>query len=312
MFTEQIESSRNRILSDYKNGRDIDKTDVFSLPRKAEIISLTDKLVRMVFPGYYRDGDNRFYNIDTVLAQLVEDIAFRLNKQIGIVLVNDDVLEHEKSTDGRSEEIVLQFLDRIPDIRAALDTDLEAFYEGDPAAYSKDEIIFSYPGMFAITVFRLAHELWDLGVPIIPRIMVEYAHNTTGIDIHPGATIGNYFMIDHGTGIVIGETTIIGDHVKIYQGVTLGGISTRGGQKLKLVKRHPTIGNRVTIYAGASILGGETVIGDDVVIGGNVFITHSVDAGTKVSIKNQELVYDDGKGKLVEQEADDENWFYVI
>ena len=183
---------------------------------------------------------------------------------------------------------------KIPSIREIIETDIDAAYEGDPAADSKDEIIFSYPGLYAISVYRMAHELQLLSVPMIPRIMTEYAHTVTGIDIHPGAVIGKYFFIDHGIGIVIGETTEIGDHVKIYQGVTLGGLSTRGGQKLNEKKRHPTIGNNVTIYSGASILGGETLIGDDVVVGGNTFIVNSVEKGTRVSAKKQELKYSNG------------------
>ena len=170
-------------------------------------------------------------------------------------------------------------------------TDVEAFYDGDPAAYSTDEIIFCYPGLFAITVYRMAHVLYTLGVPMLPRMMTEHAHGVTGIDINPGATIGKYFFIDHGTGIVVGETTVIGDHVKIYQGVTLGALTTRGGQSLRGKKRHPTIEDNVTIYAGASILGGETVIGKDCVIGSNVFITHSIPANTTVSVKSQELQF---------------------
>ena len=166
---------------------------------------------------------------------------------------------------------------------------MEAFYAGDPAAFSVDEIIFCYPGLFAITVYRLAHILYELGIPVLPRIMSEHAHSITGIDIHPGATIGKYFFIDHGTGIVVGETTIIGDHVKIYQGVTLGALTTRGGQSLKGKKRHPTIEDHVTIYAGASILGGTTVIGRESVIGSNVFITHSIPRCTTVTVKSQEL-----------------------
>ena len=168
-------------------------------------------------------------------------------------------------------------------------SDLEAAFQGDPAAKYRDEIILSYPGMFAITVNRLAHELFLLEVPLIPRIMTEYAHSITGIDIHPGATIGKYFFIDHGTGVVVGETTVIGDRVKIYQGVTLGALSTRGGQKLRDVRRHPTIEDDVTIYSGASILGGETVVGKNSVIGSNVFITSSIPADTKVSMKDQDL-----------------------
>lgn len=177
----------------------------------------------------------------------------------------------------------------IPKVREYVETDVEAGYEGDPAATSRDEVIFCYPGLYAITVNRLAHELYLLNVPLIPRIMTEHAHSKTGIDIHPGATIGKYFFIDHGTGIVVGETTEIGEHVKIYQGVTLGALSTRGGQSLRNKKRHPTIEDYVTIYSGASILGGQTVIGNNVVIGGNAFITSSVEPGTRVSVKNQEL-----------------------
>ena len=177
-----------------------------------------------------------------------------------------------------------------------------------------DEIIYSYPGQFAIFVNRIAHALHTLGVPLIPRIMTEYAHSKTGIDIHPGAQIGRYFFIDHGTGIVVGETTLIGDNVKIYQGVTLGALSTRGGQKLHGVRRHPTIEDNVTIYAGASILGGETVIGHDSVIGSNVFITHPIAPGTRVSIKSQELLYKNGQGYVVQPDVpgDTPEWFYII
>ena len=185
--------------------------------------------------------------------------------------------------EDKATVITYEFMKKIPAIRSILETDIDAAYEGDPAADSKDEIILSYPGLFAISVYRIAHELHLLNVPMIPRIMTEYAHSVTGIDIHPGADIGKYFFIDHGTGVVIGETTIIGEHVKIYQGVTLGGLSTRGGQSLKGLKRHPTIGNNVTIYSGASILGGDTVIGDDAVIGGNSFLIDSVGKGARVT-----------------------------
>ncbi|MER2088083.1 MAG: serine O-acetyltransferase EpsC, partial [Rhodococcus sp. (in: high G+C Gram-positive bacteria)] len=167
------------------------------------------------------------------------------------------------------------------EVKRLLLLDVEALYEGDPAAVSREEVMISYPGFRAITIFRIAHELYLLKAPLIPRIMTEYAHERTGIDIHPGATVGEYFFIDHGTGIVVGETTVIGDHVKLYQGVTLGALSTRGGQKLHGVRRHPKIEDNVTIYAGASILGGETVIGHDSVIGSNVFITHPIAPGTR-------------------------------
>ena len=220
----------------------------------------------------------------------IEDVAYHLNKQILLALKYTAKEENdvEKLTE-QAEKDTVTFLKKIPDVRAMLETDLEAAFQGDPAAKYRDEIILSYPGMFAITVNRLAHELFLLEVPLIPRIMTEYAHSITGIDIHPGATIGKYFFIDHGTGVVVGETTVIGDRVKIYQGVTLGALSTRGGQKLRDVRRHPTIEDDVTIYSGASILGGETVVGRNSVIGSNVFITSSIPADTKVSMKDQDL-----------------------
>ena len=167
--------------------------------------------------------------------------------------------------------------------------DVDAGFNGDPAAKSKEEIIFSYPGFFAICVYRMAHVLYELEVPFIPRMMTEYAHSGTGIDINPGAEIGEFFFIDHGTGVVIGETTEIGDNVKLYQGVTLGALSTRKGQLLSDVKRHPTIGDNVTVYSGASILGGETVIGDNSTVGGSAFITESIGSNVRVSVKSPEL-----------------------
>ena len=175
-------------------------------------------------------------------------------------------------------------------MRDLLFTDLDATFEGDPAAKSKEEIVFSYPGFYAITVYRVAHVLYTLGVPLIPRMMTEHAHGKTGIDINPGASIGKYFFIDHGTGIVIGETTVIGEHVKVYQNVTLGALSPRKGQSLAGIKRHPTVEDDVTIYSGASILGGDTVIGRGAVIGGNCFLTESVAAGVRVSAKQPELI----------------------
>ena len=183
------------------------------------------------------------------------------------------------------------FFREIPAVRAVAQTDVEAFFEGDPAAFSVDEIIYCYPGLFAITVYRLAHVLYDLGVPMLPRIMTEHAHSITGIDIHPGATIGEYFFIDHGTGIVVGETTMIGSHVKLYQGVTLGALSPRAGHASLPGKRHPTVEDNVTIYSGASILGGETVIGENTVVGGNAFLTEAVEANTRVVIQAPETIF---------------------
>ena len=286
---QQIENVVESILSDYSLGRDVDKINLRRHPDKAVITDMIRKLLRIVYPGYYRDSSYRIYNAKHNLSMLIEDVMFNLNRQILLVLQDSGMEQTE--AEAKSEEICLQFFRQIPELRAVVQTDVQAAFDGDPAATSKDEVIFCYPGLFAITVYRLAHILYTLNVPLLPRIMTEHAHSITGIDIHPGATIGKFFFIDHGTGIVIGETTIIGEHVKIYQGVTLGGLTTRGGQSLRGMKRHPTIEDNVTIYAGASVLGGGTVIGRDSVIGSNAFITRSIAPCTTVSIKSQELQF---------------------
>ena len=274
------------ILSDYDKGRDVDQMDVFNQPDRDAVKDIVIKLVRIIYPGYYRDKVYKSYNDNNRISIVIEDVIYNMQKQIAIAFHHspDYVNASDETLDCGARCITHEFFKQIPKIREYVDTDLQACYEGDPAAYSKGEIILSYPGLFATTVNRIAHELYLLKVPLIPRMMTEYAHGKTGIDIHPGATIGKYLMIDHGTGIVIGETSIIGEHVKIYQGVTIGGLSTRGGQLLKGVKRHPTIEDNVTIYAGASILGGETVIGRDTVVGANAFITSSVPAGSRISM----------------------------
>jgi len=286
-FETKIEAVVDSILQDYGSGRDIDKIELSRQPDKDIIIDMIEKLRRIVFPGYFRDKNYRIYNAKHNLSMLIEDVMFNLTRQIALIYQNNGELE--ESAMVHAQDVSLEFFRQIPAIRAMVQTDLESAYEGDPAATSMAEIIFAYPGLFAITVYRLAHVLYALQVPMLPRIMSEHAHSITGIDIHPGATIGKYFFIDHGTGIVIGETTVIGDNVKIYQGVTLGALSTRGGQSLRGKRRHPTIEDNVTIYAGASVLGGDTVIGSDSVIGSNAFITKSVAPCTTVSIKNQEL-----------------------
>ena len=285
---QRIEAITDTILQDYTNGRSIDRLNPFASPDKEIIIAMIGKLMRIVFPGYSRDRSYRIYNARHNLSMLIEDVMYNLSKQLEIILRTE---MPDPAAAEKAQELSLEFFRHIPEIRRTVQTDVEAFYEGDPAAGSIDEIITCYPGIFAVTVYRLAHVLYSMGVPLLPRIMTEHAHSITGIDINPGAVIGEYFFIDHGTGIVIGETTEIGSHVKIYQGVTLGALSTRGGQSLRGKKRHPTIEDNVTIYAGASILGGETVIGRDCVIGSNVFITHSIPASTTVSVKSQELQY---------------------
>ena len=235
---QNIEGIVDAILGDYRNSRSIDRIDPFRHPDKDVVIDMIGKLLRIMYPGFSREKGYRIYNARHNLSMLIEDVTYNLNKQISVVL--QETLTADEAEE-KAQTLSTAFLRRIPAVRAVLQTDVEAFYEGDPAAYSTDEILYCYPGMYAVTVYRLAHELYALGVPLLPRIMTEYAHSTTGIDINPGATIGKYFFIDHGTGIVIGETTVIGDHVKLYQGVTLGALTTRGGQSLRGIKRHPTI-----------------------------------------------------------------------
>ena len=255
-------------------------------PSKEMVAQIIDLLQKLLFPGFF---DQKHLQDDMIMyyvGDILESVRYHLPKQIlrAYQCTSEEEIpfeEHKK----KAEEKTKLFLERIAEISRLLDTDVSAAYDGDPAAYSKDEIIYSYPGIYAIMVYRIAHELYLLEIPMIPRIMTEHAHSLTGIDIHPGASIGEYFFIDHGTGIVIGETTVIGERVKVYQGVTLGGLSTSGGQALKGVRRHPTIEDDVTIYSGASILGGNTVIGKGAVIGGNTFITKSVPPYTRVITK---------------------------
>ena len=275
---QKIERLVDSILLDYQKGRDIDRLDHTQHPDKDVIVDMTMKLMRIVYPGYSLDKTYRIYNAKHNLSMLIEDVMYHLIQQIALVTQSEDAQQRS-----------IAFMERLPEVRALVQTDVEAAFAGDPAAANTDEIIYCYPGLYAISVYRLAHVLYELEVPMIPRIMTEYAHSLTGIDIHPGATIGDHFFIDHGTGIVIGQTTVIGSHVRIYQGVTLGGLSTRGGQSLRGTKRHPTIEDNVTIYANASILGGTTVIGHDSIVGANAFITESIPPCTTVTNQSQQL-----------------------
>ena len=316
---KQIEDRINTVvkslLEDYDKHRVVDEVKSFDHPDKDVVVDIINSIRKIIFPGYFRNKSYRVYTMRNNISMLTEDVIFKLIRQITIVLhYNEEFRDAEESVlTAMAEDITFEFLGRLPKIRDYINMDVEASFEGDPAAYNRDEIIYSYPGLLAILIYRLAHELFLLGVPLIPRIMTEYAHSRTGIDIHPGASIGKFFFIDHGTGIVIGETTEIGDNVKIYQGVTLGALSTRGGQDLRGKKRHPTIEDNVTIYSSASILGGKTVIGKNAVIGGNAFITKSVPAGAKVSVVNQELKFNfDEPGENSGAPAADTEWFYKI
>lgn len=268
-----------------KNGR--------GLPSREIIIDILGEVRQAIFPGYFGRDNGYGLQQDYYVAYRLTRVYKQLKEQIKIAFLyqeEEDSADTEDRMEQKAAVICQNFIRSLPTIQKLLRKDVEAGFNGDPAAKNREEVVFSYPGLLAIFVYRISHELYLENVPFIPRIMTEYAHGLTGIDINPGAKIGEYFFIDHGTGVVIGETTVIGDNVKLYQGVTLGALSTRSGQQLAGVKRHPTIENNVTIYSNSTVLGGETVIGENAIIAGNTFITESIPANTKVSSKNPELV----------------------
>ena len=265
------------------------------LPNRSVIIDIVRDLKSIVFPGYFSTDTSATVFPEYYVGHRLNDLYDRLKNQIEIALLYHG--EEPEEAAAHADRTACGFFEQLPEIQRLLLTDVQAGFDGDPAAKSKEEIIFSYPGLFAIYVYRLAHVLYKEEIPFIPRVMSEYAHGRTGIDINPGATIGEYFFIDHGTGVVVGETTEIGNNVKLYQGVTLGALSTRNGQQLSGLKRHPTIRDNVTIYSNSTVLGGETVIGEHCIIGGNTFITETVPAYTKVSAKSAELVFKTQKEK---------------
>jgi serine O-acetyltransferase len=293
---------RNRlpeIIDNVLAGCDVDKCyahiDYEQLPLRTAVIEILDKLRVVLFPGYFNDEKldpvNLRYHIGQTIAELYDMLSEQISRSIRHECFKFDL----ECTDcaKRGYENTISLLESLPEMQKILSEDIVAVFEGDPAAQSYDEIIFSYPGMFAITVYRIAHKLNSLGVPLLPRIMSEYVHGETGIDIHPGAKIGERFVIDHGTGVVIGETSEIGRNVRIYQGVTIGALSVPKGkiEEMKGKKRHPTIEDDVIIYSGATILGGDTVIGARSVIGGNVWITESVPPDTQVMLESPRLIY---------------------
>ena len=283
MYThEQILESLLKTI----DGREEEKYNYFHdrahlIPSRKEIISIIKNIQELMFPDYFR----REENIGKTRREVLDSVFIGIKQQISAAYA---FCESREVVD--TESLTYALLDKIPDIKDALIKDVQAIYEGDPAARSPEEIILSYPGFYAISIYRIAHEFYLANIPCISRVMTEFAHEKTGIDIHAGATIGEYFFIDHGTGIVIGETTTIGNNVKIYQGVTLGAKSFEpdsDGNPVKGIKRHPDIGNNCVIYANATILGGNTKIGDGCVIGGNVWLTHSVEPGKVVYYNNK-------------------------
>jgi len=291
----------DKLASGLKSGRWSSHIEPVPIPSKHEVKKIILLAQQILFPGYFSGmilgRESIEYYIGQTLSAFYEDLARQISSAI-----KHDCFRHDLACTNcgeRSYRIASAFIDTLPDIKELLELDIKANLQGDPAATNADEVIFSYPGFFAVMVYRLAHRLFELGVPIIPRIMSEYAYSRTSIDIHPAAEIGNSFFIDHGAGVVIGETTDIGDRVRIYQGVTLGALSLprNAGPKLRDTKRHPTIEDDVIIYANATILGGNTVIGARSIIGGNVWLTESVGRDMKVLLKQPELVYLGNKEK---------------
>ena len=270
------------------------------IPSREGIIKIVNQLMRILYPGYFISERLDRVNLQYYLGQEAVSLFEDLSAQIALCIRHDCIRYDQPCSQcqerGRQEAI--RFMEELPNLRALLSKDVRAAFEGDPATSSYDEIIFSYPGLFAVSVHRIAHQLLHQDVALMPRIMSEYAHGRTGIDIHPGAHLGEGFFIDHGVGVVIGQTSVIGDRVRIYQGVTLGALSLPrdAGERLRGKKRHPTIEDDVIIYAGATILGGDTVIGARSVIGGNVWLTESVPPDTRVFLKTPELIRKENSG----------------
>jgi serine O-acetyltransferase len=293
---QSLPAITERIIETYEECGAIHHLGHSPLPSYREVVEVLADLREILYPGYGRRQNLHLGNVAYHVGDLVDSLHDRLTQQIARAFRhNCRAKDLETDFEAKAQDIVVQFLDSLPELRRTLADDVQAAYDGDPAAKSLDEIVFCYPGVAAISIYRLAHVLVGLRVPLIPRMMTEYAHAKTGIDIHPGATIGHRFFIDHGTGVVIGETTEIGEGVKIYQGVTLGALSfprdESTGEVVRGSKRHPTIEDGVVIYANATILGGQTVVGHHAVIGSSAWITRSVAPYTTVTIENPRLRY---------------------
>ncbi len=283
------------LLSSWSTKECYDHISPVSIPSQEETISIVEQAKRILFPGFFSHTKLHASNLEYYIGKKTTDLYDRVSEQITMAIRHDCRRNDRPCTncEAYGHKKALSFIQSLPKVAAMLATDIRAALRGDPATKSPDEVIFCYPGLLTTFIFRLAHELYLLEVPIIPRIMTEYAHSQTGIDIHPGASIGSEFFIDHGTGVVIGETTIIGNNVRLYQGVTLGALSLphNAGEKMRNKKRHPTIEDNVIIYANTTVLGGDTVIGEGSIIGGNIWLTESVPPGTKVLMKRPELIY---------------------
>jgi serine O-acetyltransferase len=293
---EQLPELTQRIVQTYTDVGTINHLGHCPLPNYDVIIGAIEDLKEILYPGYRRREGLHMGNVTYHVGDLIDGLHDKLTTQISRALRHEAGFTHDSPHDPDFEALgqakTMLFLEELPDLRKVLALDIQAAYDGDPAVHSTDEVIFCYPGVEAVTVYRLAHLLYELRIPLIPRMMTEWAHSQTGIDIHPGAKIGNYFFIDHGTGVVIGETCEIGNRVKLYQGVTLGALSfatDSDGQLVRGTKRHPTLEDHVVIYANATVLGGQTVIGHDSVIGSSVWLTHSVEPHTTVVLEKPKL-----------------------
>ena len=283
-FYKKIDKYVQAIEKNYKENDPIMSLDIGWMPDRDSVVQIIHQLRALLFPGYFGKQNLVSQAVTYRIGDALNQVYELLYSQVYHALKIQTNLSPTQ-LEGQADEIVCNFFEKFPYIRSALAKDVQATYDGDPSVTSTDEVVFSFPGIFALSIYRLAHELFELSVPLIPRIMTEYAHSKTGIDIHPAAKIGSPFFIDHGTGIVIGETTTIGNNVRIYQGVTLGALSPQKGQSLRGVKRHPTLEDNVVVYSGASIMGGETVIGKGSVIGSNVFLTQSVPTKSRISVQ---------------------------
>ena len=294
-FRSQLPGIAEEIINSCNDRECYTHVDYDPIPSREGVIEIIDKLKEILFPGYFTRGKLDPVNLRYSMGESATTLFDMLSDQIGRSIRHDCLRYGQQCSecDEQGHRIALRLLQVIPSIRKILATDVLAAYQGDPAAKSYDEIIFSYPGILAITVYRVAHKLFEYNVPLLPRIMTEYAHSVTGIDIHPGAEIDESFVIDHGTGVVIGETTDIGQNVRIYQGVTLGALSIPkdSADQFRGQKRHPTIEDDVIIYSGATILGGNTIVGARSVIGGNVWLTQSIPPDTTVILESPRLIY---------------------
>ncbi len=294
-YRNRLPEIAEKIIDTCDDGACYTHIDYDPIPSKESVVEIINRFKEVLFPGFFSSGKLDPANLRYSMGQTVSVLFDLLSEQVANSIRHDCFRYDKLCTDcaERGQKIAMDVIESIPSIRTILATDVTAAYAGDPAAQSHDEIIFSYPGMFAVMVYRVAHKLFEHHVPLLPRIMTEYAHSITGIDIHPGAEIGERFVIDHGTGVVVGETTEIGKNVRIYQGVTLGALSLppEAGEKLKGKKRHPTIEDDVIIYSGATILGGDTVIGARSIVGGNVWLTTSVPPDTRVLMEKPKLIY---------------------